>query len=167
MRYTLTASAAFVALSLTGCGQTDTRQADIQLLKDNEARWNQEYAAKDLEKLVAHYAPDAVLMGPGMPSAKGPDGVRRMLGEMVADPAMSLHFEASRVEVSRSGDLAYSQGSYQLTMTDPASKKVVHDHGGYVTTYAKQSDGSWKAVMDIATSEVPATSAVAASKVSQ
>jgi hypothetical protein len=42
-----------------------------------------------------------------------------------------------------------------MTMTDPSSKKVIDDHGSYVTTYSKQPDGSWKAVADIATSEAP------------
>jgi hypothetical protein len=51
--------------------------------------------------------------------------------------------------------MGFTQGSYTMTMTDPSSKKVITDHGSYVTTYAKQPDGSWKAVADIATSEVP------------
>ncbi len=42
-----------------------------------------------------------------------------------------------------------------MTMTNPATKQPLSDHGSYVTTYAKQADGSWKAVADIATSEVP------------
>ena len=143
------------ALCLAGCGQTDTRQMDIQALKDSESRWNQEYAAKDTEKIVAHYADNAILMAPGMPSSSGIDAIRKLLTGMVADPALSLKFQAARVEVSKSGDLGYTQGSYEMTMTDPASKQVIHDHGSYVTTYSKQADGSWKAVADIATSEVP------------
>jgi len=142
-------------LCLAGYSQTAGRPADVQALKDNEARWNREFVAKDLEKLVAHYADNAVLMATGMTSASGRDGIRKMLKEMVDDPALSLKFEASRVEVSNSGDLGFTQGSYQLTMTDPGSKQVIHDHGSYVTTYRKQRDGSWKAVADIATSEVP------------
>jgi ketosteroid isomerase-like protein len=68
---------------------------------------------------------------------------------------MTLKFQAARVEVAKSGDQAYTQGSYAMTMTDPASKQVVNDHGSYVTTYRKQADGTWKAVADIATSDVP------------
>jgi ketosteroid isomerase-like protein len=74
---------------------------------------------------------------------------------MVADPALSLKFQASHVEVAKSGDVAFTRGSYTMTMTDPNSKQVVNDRGSYVTTYRKQADGSWKAVSDIATSEVP------------
>jgi uncharacterized protein (TIGR02246 family) len=126
-----------------------------QALKDNEARWNQQFVAKDLDKLVEHYADNAVLMSLGMPSSSGKTAIRKLLGEMVADPALSLKFQAARVEVAKGGDMAYTQGTYQITMTDPASKRVIHDHGSYVTVYVKQPDGAWKPVSDIATSEAP------------
>jgi ketosteroid isomerase-like protein len=74
---------------------------------------------------------------------------------MVSDPALSLKFQSSKVEVAKSGDVAYTQGSYTMVMTDPQTKQVINDHGSYVTTYRKQPDGTWKAVADIATSEVP------------
>jgi uncharacterized protein (TIGR02246 family) len=143
------------ALALAGCSARGTRDGDIQAIKDNEARWNQEFAARNIDKLVDHYAEDAILMGPGMPSSSGKPAIRKMLAEMVADPALSLHFQAARVEVARAGDWAYTQGTYQMAMTDPVSKRVTQDHGSYVTTYAKQPDGSWKAATDIATSEMP------------
>lgn len=149
--------AAAAALSLAGCGQSgaDTREADMSALKANEAQWNQDWTAKDVDKMVAHYADDAVLMSPGMPSSAGKENIRKLLAGMASDPALSLKFEPSHVEVAKSGDIGFTQGAYTLTMTDPSSKKVINDHGSYVTTYRKQSDGSWKAVSDIATSEVP------------
>ena len=146
---------AFTALVLSACGQADNHQAIVQALKDNEAQWNNDFAAKDADKLVAHYAENAVLMSPGMPAVNGKAEIHKVFMEMVGDPALSLQFQPSRIEVAQSGDMAFTQGSYQMTMTDPASKKVIHDHGSYVTTYSKQADGSWKAVADIATSEVP------------
>jgi ketosteroid isomerase-like protein len=108
-----------------------------------------------VEKLVAHYADNAVLMAPGMASVSGRDDIRKSLKSMIEDYGLSLKFQAARVEVSSAGDMGFTQGTYQMTMTDPASKQVIHDHGSYVTTYRKQPDGSWKAVADIATSEVP------------
>jgi uncharacterized protein (TIGR02246 family) len=146
------------ALGVAAYSQTAGRPADVQALKDNEARWNREYASKDFEKVVAHYADNAVVMAPGMAPASGRDEIRKVLQEMLDDPALSLKFQASRVEVASSGDLGFTQGSYQMTMTDPASKQVIHDHGSYVTTYRKQPDGSWKAVADIASSEAPPSS---------
>lgn len=144
-------------LALAACNQMapDTHDADVQALKDNEAQWNRDFASKDAEKLASHYADEAVLMSPGVPSSVGKDDIRKALTAMVSDPALSLKFHAAKVEVAKSGDLGFTQGSYTMTMTDPSSKKVINDHGSYVTTYRKQADGSWKAVADIASSELP------------
>jgi len=157
MRNLALGTATVIALLLAGCSQTapDTREADAKAVKDTETQWNQDYVTKELDKVAAHYADNAVLMISGMPSSSGKDAIRKTLTEMLADPALTLKFQASRVEVAKAGDLAYTQGSYTMTMTDPMSKQVINDHGSYVTTYSKQPDGSWKAVADIATSEVP------------
>jgi uncharacterized protein (TIGR02246 family) len=170
MRDFIALGAAAVTLLLTGFNRIapDNRDADAKALvrldkraeanqrvsRANEAQWNQDFASKDVEKLVAHYADNAVFMGPGMRASYGKDAIRRTLTEMLADPAISRNIKSSRVEFAKAGDIAYMQGSYTMTMSDPGSKQVIQDHGSYVTTYRQQRDGSWKAVADIATSEV-------------
>ena len=155
-RFATLTGIAVIALMATACNQpADTHDADVQAIKDVETQWNQDYASKDPDKIAAHYADDAVLMVPGTPSSSGKDAIRSALKQMVADPTLSLKFQASKVDVAKSGDLGYTQGSYTLTFTDPQTKQLINDHGSYVTAYRKQADGSWKAVSDIATSEVP------------
>jgi uncharacterized protein (TIGR02246 family) len=153
---TLSAATA-IACSLIACTSQppDTHVADTKAIQDTENQWNQDYAAKDASKILAHYADDAVLMAPDMPADHGITAVSATIKQMVADPALSLKFQSSKIEVAKSGDIGYTQGIYTMTATDPVSKKVIHDHGSYVTTYRKQPDGTWKAVADIATSEVP------------
>jgi uncharacterized protein (TIGR02246 family) len=147
--------AAVLTVLLGGCNQTATdTQAEVKALRDNEVQWNQDFVSKNVDKLLSHYADNAVLMAPGTPTSVGKDAIRKTLAEMLTDPALTLQFQASRVEVAKSGDMAYTQGLYTMTMTAP-NKQVINDHGSYVTTYSKQPDGSWKAVADIATSEVP------------
>jgi len=141
-----------IVLVLAGCTAPDTHDADVKAIKDNEVQWNKDFAAKDQAKLVAHYADDAVLMSPGAPAANGKSAIEGVFKEMLADPALSLKFESARVEVSKGGDVAYTQGSYTMTMTNPATKQPIEDKGSYVTTYRKAPDGSWKAVADIASS---------------
>jgi ketosteroid isomerase-like protein len=51
--------------------------------------------------------------------------------------------------------LGYTQGTYTLTITDPKTKKPVTDKGKYVTAYKKQADGTWKAVADMVSSDIP------------
>jgi uncharacterized protein (TIGR02246 family) len=146
---------AAAALTLAGCNtqKPDTHDADIKALNDGEAQWNADWASKDPGKIAAHYADDAVLMVPGMEALNGQAAISDGLKGMVADPALSLSFHPNKVDVS--GDVGYTQGSYKMTMTDPNTHKPMDDHGSYVTTYRRQTDGSWKAVADIATSAVP------------
>jgi uncharacterized protein (TIGR02246 family) len=160
----LICGAAALTLAMNACRQVpetptnvapDTHNSDIKSITEDEVQWNSDWAAKDGAKVLAHYADDAVLMTPGMEAVKGKDAIKGALDGMLADQALSLKFKANNVVVSTAGDLAYTQGDYTMTMTDPASHKVMNDHGSYVTTYRKQKDGSWKAVADIATSAVP------------
>ena len=133
--------------------QTTTgHDTDVQALKDNEAQWNKDFQAKDANRLASHYTEDAVLITPGGPPANGKAAISSSLRQMVSDDALSLQFSPTIVEVAQSGDVAYTQGAYTLTVTDPATKKPVTDHGSYVTVYKKQPDGSWKAYLDIASS---------------
>jgi uncharacterized protein (TIGR02246 family) len=143
-----------IALTAVGC-DTDTHDADVKAIQANETQWVQDWQAKDSSKIMAHYADDAVLIVPASPAVTGKDAISKSLAGMLADPALSLKFQAAKTDVAKSGDLAYTQGSYTLTMTDPQSKQVINDHGNYVTTYRKEADGTWKAVTDIVSSDVP------------
>jgi uncharacterized protein (TIGR02246 family) len=159
MKRAMLTGAAAVALVFvsTGCNATppDTHDADVKAIKDNEVQWNADWAAKDVDKLMAHYADDVFFVTAGAPAVTTKDALRAAFKGMVADPALSLKFQASRVEVAKSGDVGYTMGTYTLTVTDPVSKQPVNDNGSYVTTYRKGADGSWKSVADVAVSAVP------------
>jgi ketosteroid isomerase-like protein len=125
-------------------------------IKAGEAQWVQDYRAKDVAKALAHYAPDASLMPSGMAPMHGSKSIEAGLKGLIADPAFDLNFSADNVRVAASGDLAYTRGTYSLRVTDPKTRKPITDKGSYVTVYAKQADGSWKAVDDIVASSQPA-----------
>lgn len=149
-------SAAVLGLTMVGCkteppAPPDTHDADVRAITELETEWNQDYVSKKVDKIAAYYADNAVLMMPGSPAAKGKDAIVSGLKQMVADPAFSLKFKSSTVEVAKSGDLGYTQGDFQTSMTNPKTHKVMDAQGNYVTVYGKQPDGSWKVLSDIAT----------------
>lgn len=150
-------SAALLGLMLTGCNPPpppaapDTHDADVRAITELERQWNDDNAAKNVDKIAAYYADAAVVMTPGSPAAKGKEAIVSELKQMVADPAFSLKFQSTTVDVSKSGDLGYTQGDFQMSMTNPKTHKVVDGQGSYVTVYRKQPDGSWKVVSDIST----------------
>ena len=112
-------------------------------------------AAKDYEKGVSYYADDASVLMPNQPIINGKDAIRAAFKPMFDDPNFAITFQGSRFEVAKSGDLGYAQGAYTLTFTDPKTKKPVTDKGKYLTAYKKQADGTWKAVADMVSSDLP------------
>ncbi len=59
----------------------------------------------------------------------------------------SLTWKADLIEVSSSGDLGYTYGTYQYTFKDSLGKEQV-DTGIFHTVWKRQTDGSWKYVWD-------------------
>jgi len=159
--YSIQMAACVLALFLSGCAQApppapDTREADAKAIRDGEDAWAKDWASKDVNKIASHYADDAALLMPDAPAIKGRAVISSALTEMVKDTNLTLSFTTTSVDVAKSGDIAYSQGNYSMTMTDPQSKKVVTEKGKYLTTYKKQADGSWKAVADMNASDAAA-----------
>ena len=138
----------------------DTRQADIQAVKEVEIAWAKDAALKDPAKFASYYsAVDAVGLFPNSPPVTGRDDIQGALTTMMADPNFSLSFQGTQADASKGGDLVYTVGTYTLTMSDPKNKKPVTDKGKYMTVYKKQEDGTWKAVADMINSDLPAPGA--------
>ena len=152
LRPTLLAGCLVLAL-LTGCSNapappTDTRTADVQAVKDVEAAWLKDTAAKDVDKWVSYFAEDGCGLYPGAATLNGKAAIKAAMAPYFADPNFSLDFQSTRAVASKGGDMVYSQGTYTMTLTDPKTKKPITDKGKYLTVYSKQGDGSWKAVAD-------------------
>jgi uncharacterized protein (TIGR02246 family) len=157
-RYALPAVA--LAVILAGCNQApppapDTREADAKAIRDFETAWVQAFATKNVDKIAVFYVDDASAMLPDAPVITGMAAIKAALKPMVEDKNFAITFAATKVEVSKASDLAYSQGAYTMTLTDPKTKKAVTEKGKYVTAYKKQADGSWKAVADILNGDGP------------
>lgn len=83
--------AAVLAHGIAGCNAPppqppDTHDADVKAISDNEDQWNKDYVAKDLEKVAAHYADDAVMMTPGEPVMQGKQAIHDGMQENVEGP---------------------------------------------------------------------------------
>jgi len=155
---TLAVAAALVAGS--ACRQTastppDRRPLEARVIRDFEIAWNRDFTRLDVERLVSRYTDDATLLLPNTPLAAGGQAIRAAWKAAVQDGNFSLQIEAAHVEVSRSGDMAYSQGAYTATLTDPGSSKRMRDTGTYVHVYRKAADNAWKVVTDIHTDSAP------------
>ena len=131
----------------------DTRAADESTIRELEAQWARTAAANDLEGSVSYYSDDASILPPNAPIASGKQAIRAVWASVLG-PGVSLSWQVSKLEVSRSGDLAYVMGVYQYARKDPQGKPVT-DNGKTVEVWKKQADGKWKTVVDIFNSDLP------------
>jgi len=144
-------------LFLSACGSStppDTRATDESAIRDLDAQWSKAAGAKDLDGAVSYYSDDASMLPPNAAIATSNQAIRAAWVPLLA-PGSTVSWQTSKVEVARSGDLAYTIGVYQATEKD-ASGKTEQDHGKYVEVWKKQADGKWKTVADIFNSDVPA-----------
>ncbi len=134
----------------------DTRAEEERVIRELENAGWKTIEAKDLEGLMSYIAEDAVALYSNIPLMTGKDAIRERWGTNFARPGFAMSGQPVKVEVARSGDLAYVQGTYSSTMND-ASGKPVAGKGKYVAIYKKQPDGEWKIAVDIGNSDLPAT----------
>src|ERR1700730_13904889 len=151
---------AFVLLGL-GCNRApqwpaSTPAVDEAAVRQTDENWSKAAQSKKVDDWVAFYSDDAVLLPPNDKKATGKENNRKVIADLLALPGLALSWEPAKVEVAQSGDLAYTQGSYQLTTTD-AKGKPSTDRGKTLEIWKKQADGTWKCVADMWSSDLPAT----------
>ena len=156
----------FALLMLAGCSSeapkpAETRAKDIESIRAAELQANADWKSRDLERIARFWSEDATLLMPGQPAVKGKAAIKQALQQILTDPKFALTFAPTSVEVAKSGDIGYTEGTASMTMTDPKTKKVITEAQKYVTVYRKQADGNWLAVKDINNAD-GATAAVAA-----
>ena len=137
---------------------SEARSAAAQAIRESEIRLAKASEAKDVDKMMSHYADGAFVELSGVPIVSGKDAIRARFTETMAkDPSFALSFAPIQVEVSRGGDLAYTRGTYTTISTDPAMNRPVTAHGKYIIVYRKAPDGRWLAIHDINNRDGPAT----------
>jgi ketosteroid isomerase-like protein len=145
---------------LLGCDSVSlqpasTKAADEAAVRQTDDNWSKAAQSKKVDDWMAFYADDAIVLPPNEKKIDNKEGIRKEIGTMLAAPGLAIRWEPTKVEVARSGELAYTQGSYELTSNDVHGKPAT-DRGKTVEIWKKQSDGSWKCVVDMWSSDLPA-----------
>ena len=132
----------------------DTRATDEATLRNLDSEWSKAAGARDVEKTVSYYAADAVVMPPNIPALTTKEAIRGLWQSMLGSAGFSGGWKATRVEVARSSDLAYVTGTYEFTERDAGGGPMA-DKGKFLEVWKKQTDGSWKCVVDMFSSDLP------------
>jgi uncharacterized protein (TIGR02246 family) len=146
----LTGSTIVFALITAGCGEQ--RKVDLSAeeaaIRRTDADWLAAASARDLNRVLPFWADDATIVTPGMPPIVGKDAIRKYVAGAFATPGFSITWKTEKVEVSQSGDLAYSTGTDRISLNTPDGKSVTEENRG-VAIWKKQVDGSWRVVLDM------------------
>lgn len=134
------------AVLAVGCGTSVNVEQERSTLLALDREWSQ--TTKDTEKFLSYFAPDASAYPPGMPMVSGTEAIGKTFGEMNSAPGFALSWTPTKADVSASGDLGSTAGTYEMSMGGAMDK------GKYVTVWKKQADGAWKVSDDIFNSDM-------------
>ena len=125
--------------------------AEETAVKAVTAAWLSAYNAGDVEKIVAMYAEDAVLMPPHAAVATGHAGIRAFLTtDTAAAKAAGVKIVPGAATAGVAGDTGWESGSY--TIADASGATV--DSGSYLSV-ARKSNGKWLYIRDTYNSDRP------------
>ena len=125
--------------------------AEEAALKAITVAWLNAYNAGDVEKIVAMYTEDAVLMPPHAAVATGHAAIRAFLTtDTAAAKAAGVKLVPGAATAGVAGDTGWESGSY--TIADTSGTTV--DSGSYLSV-ARKSNGTWLYIRDTYNSDRP------------
>ena len=140
------------------------KPSDVErLLRDLDVQWAKAAAAKDVEQTIGYYSDDAIVLPPNATGAATKEAIRNVWKDMFASPSLVISWQPTRVQVGKSGEMAWVRGRYELTMND-ASGKPIDDRGKYLEVWEKQTDGNWKCAAEMWNSDLAASASAAPEK---
>jgi ketosteroid isomerase-like protein len=126
------------------------RQLDAEFLKTAtlrqlEAELMQAAAERGSQGYMSYYAEDSVELPNGGDVLLGKIAIAKTMG-FLDDKNNSLMWKPLGSDVS--GDLAFTYGTYEFHSKDKNGRPIV-DYGKYTTIWKRQTDRSWKVVLDM------------------
>jgi uncharacterized protein (TIGR02246 family) len=116
-----------------------------------DQQWLEATARRDLDGMMAIYAPDARELLPDLPPLIGTAAIRAFYGNLMGRlPRFAHHFDAQEITVSAAGDLAVVQGRYRFTPDTQLPSQV--QSGKFVGVWRRR-DGDWRLAINISNSD--------------
>jgi ketosteroid isomerase-like protein len=127
---------------IVGCRTPGLEKNKGQMLIDTDVAFSQAEAKSGIAAAFRDFAaPDAMVFPQGGQPVRG----RANIFESSRNETGRLTWTPRGADLSRSSDLGYTWGEYQFRAKGSSEVR----YGKYVTVWKKQSDGSWKFVVDV------------------
>lgn len=128
--------------------------AESAKLMQRDSEWSALGATKDVEKAIAYWSDDAVVMENGQAPVEGKQALRAYVTESMNIPGFSIHWVSQKPTFSPDGKLAYMRGKTEMTVPGPKGAPMALHLQGY-SVWRKEPDGLWRCVVDIANERAP------------
>ena len=141
---------ATIALPVSRRSVAASPKPTLETLKQLEAEFMRAAAEKGSQGYMSYYAEDAVEVPNGGPLIPGKSEISKGMG-FLDNKDNRLTWTPVGGDVSSSGDLGYTYGTYEFSAKDKEGNSHV-EHGKYTSIWKLQRDGSWKVVLDMGNS---------------
>ncbi len=131
-----------LAFSFAGCSTKSMREADEQSIRDTYNAWVEATNEKDIEKWSMFLATNPYFHPADSTPLTNTDEVVGYYERSFADPRFSLACQQDYVDVSDSGEMAWSRGECRATFTGPEGIEA-SGSSRWFKVWIKQPDGSW------------------------
>lgn len=135
-----------VALLIASCDYLNPK-SEILPKQDADEILKADIAFSDMSRqlgmkkaFIEYISDEGVLLRPDNLPIVGADAIDFL--SQLNDTAYTLTWKSSKSDISKSGELGYTSGIYELTTADTLLK------GTYINVWKKQNDGAWKFVVD-------------------
>ena len=135
-------------------GKMSIHEADIAAINELYDQYCLGGNTGDLELFISVWADDVIRMEPDIPPILGKEQVRARFEPLFEqfDQNIIIHGET---EVQVSGDLAFSRGTYTVSMAPKGKGATTSFDGKWMDILKKQADGSWKIYRDCLIIDAP------------
>ena len=144
-------SITLAALSLSACGW-DSAGVDVEAekrrLMETSREWSQVAQSRDVDRTLAYWAEDAVILSPGEPERRGKAAIRAYLEASFEVPGFRVSWEPIEATVAASGDLGFLIERTEVTVSGPEGQPVTQQFRA-LTVWRKNADGAWRNIVDI------------------
>ncbi|HEY4902376.1 MAG TPA: DUF4440 domain-containing protein [Candidatus Sulfotelmatobacter sp.] len=139
--------AVIVLIPNAGFSTSASAKNSAETLKQLEAEFMKAAAEKGSAGYMSYYADDAVEVPNGADAIPGKTNIAKTMG-FLDDKNNHLTWTPVGADMSSSGDLGYTYGTYEFRSLGKDGKQVV-SHGKYTSIWKRQRDGSYKVVLDM------------------
>jgi ketosteroid isomerase-like protein len=122
-------------------------KATADTLKQLEGEFMKAAAERGSQGYMSYYADDSVELPNGGAIIPGKANISKGMG-FLDDKNNRLSWTPVGADISASGDLGYTFGTYEFRSKDKEGKPTV-EYGKYTSIWKLQQDGSWKVVLDM------------------